>query len=191
MESQDDRYGNPESDQARHALERVSRKREPDAHYHCPADDLRGRRQAPEIFEGLAFRHPWKATPSPPRQAFGLPPARSAQSRARYPVTVRGRSPEDGLEPVDAQPEAILEISVARVVDALERDHAVIPVRAQRIRHRLELVGELTFAQSADLQRGARGVDLHILDVDVAEIAILHRIVTVRPGRFVTPAVVR
>src|SRR6056297_1076569 len=118
-------------------------------------------------------------------------PARSAQSRARYPVTVRGRSPEDGLEPVDAQPEAILEISVARMVDAFERDHAVIPVRAQRIRHRLELVGELTFAQSADLQSGARGVDLHILDVDVAEIAVLHRIVTVRPGRFVTPAVVR
>ena len=50
------------------------RQLEPDAHYQCPADDLRGRRQAPAIFEGLAFRHPWKATPSPPQQAFGLPP---------------------------------------------------------------------------------------------------------------------
>src|SRR6056297_3163054 len=70
-------------------------------------------------------------------------PARSAQSRARYPVTVRGRSPEDGLEPVDAQPEAVLEISVARMVDAFERDHAFVPVGAQGVCHRSELVRQL------------------------------------------------
>ena len=86
--------------------------------------------------------------------------------------------------------EAVFEVSVAGVIDAFEGDDAVITICPQRVGHRLELVGQLAFAHSADLQRRARRIDLHVLDVDVAQIAVLDLVIPVREGAFVAPAIV-
>ena len=77
------------------------------------------------------------------------------------------------------------------MIDRFKADHTVITVGAERLGHRRELVGKLTLAYGAYLKCGAWRVDFHILDMDMAKIALLNLVITVGKGGLMAPAIVR
>ena len=76
------------------------------------------------------------------------------------------------------------------MVDAFKANDSIIPVRTHCIGQRAELISQLPLAHFAYLKCGLRGIDLHVLDMNVAEITITDLIIAVRIGKFVSPAVI-
>ena len=129
--------------------------------------------------------HQRSASPTPGKSL--VVHTRRSRQRASKPSPTSAEQP---FEQADTLTKAGFEVAIAGVINALERDHAVIAITAKSARDGLEQFGRLPLAHPVHLQRCARRVDLDVLDVDVAEIIVFHLIMAVRICDLAAPAIV-